>query len=223
MEKRTLLFSLFLLGLLCGNAQESGTASVDSLLDHAKAVQSEKVLFRIDLGSLFRWNSGFTLGGTARAGLEGKIGQHWTMLGEVNSRFTVIPVEGGIPTIAPETGGWSLVIAPRYYQRSLDRTAPVNTAPGFSARYWTVEISTQLVPIGSTPSDQPLFSSDNVSFAPMAGFQQRLWSIGYIDASFGLRINYLRPDVPDFGRWPLENGWNVMPAAQVQIGLGIGG
>lgn len=223
MEKRYLLFFLILFAIPFMKAQENISAPVDSLLDHVKVVQSEQVLLRVDFGSLFRWNNGLALGGTARAGLEGKIGKNWTLLGEVNSRFTVITAEGGIPTIATEKGGWSLVIAPRYYQRSLDRSAPANTAPGFSARYWTVEVSTQLMPTGLRPTGQTEFSSDNVSFSPMAGFQQRLWSLGYIDASFGVRVNHLRQDSPELGRWPLKQGWSIMPSAQVQIGLGVGG
>lgn len=223
MTKRLPLFVLLLLVTLIAQAQHDQTAPIDSLLDHAKVVQSEKILLRVDLGSLFRWNNGIGWGGTARAGLEGKIGRNWTLLGEVNSRFTVISPEDGIPMIAPEEGGWSLVLAPRYYQGSLDRTAPANTATGFSARYWTVEISTQLMPSGIKPSGQTTFNSDNVSFSPMAGFQQRLWNIGYIDASFGLRVNYLSPDSQETGRWPLKKGWGVMPAAQIQVGLGVGG
>lgn len=223
MRNRILLLVLFVLGHISLNAQDDQPAAIDSLLDHVKVVQSEKILLRVDLGSLFRWNNGPAWGGTARAGLEGKIGSNWTLLGEVNSRFTVLSTEGGIPMIALEEGGWSLVVAPRYYQGSLDRTAPANTATGFSARYWTVEISTQLVPVGITPTGQSIFSADNVSFSPMAGFQQRLWNIGYIDASFGLRINYLRKDVSESGRWPLKQGWSMMPAAQIQVGLGVGG
>lgn len=214
---------LFVLGHFALHAQDDQPAAVDSLLDHVKVVQSEKILLRVDLGSLFRWNNGIGWGGTARAGLEGKIGHNWTLLGEVNSRFTVFAPEGGLPMIAPEEGGWSLVVAPRYYQRSLDRTAPANTASGFSARYWTVEISTQLMPTGINSFSQVQFSSDNVSFSPMAGFQQRLWNLGYIDASFGLRVNYLREDSPELGRWPLKQGWSIMPVAQVQVGLGVGG
>lgn len=223
MRNQALLLVLFVLGHLSLQAQDDQPAAIDSLLDHVKVVQSEKILLRVDLGSLFRWNNGLRWGGTARAGLEGKIGHNWTLLGEVNSRFTVFAPEGGIPMIAPEKGGWSLVVAPRYYQGSLDRTAPAKTAPGFSARYWTVEISTQLMPTSTQPGGQTTFSSDNVSFSPMAGFQQRLWNIGYIDASFGLRVNYLRRDVSEVGRWPLKQGWSIMPAAQIQIGLGVGG
>lgn len=223
MKKHHFLFVLLFLITMVVKAQDNQATHLDSLLDHVKVVQSEKILLRVDLGSLFRWNSGIGWGGTARAGLEGKIGKNWTLLGEVNSRFTVFSPDGGIPMIAPEKGGWSLIIAPRYYQRSLDRTAPVNTAPGFSARYWTVEISTQLMPTGIQSTGQTQFSSDNVSFSPMAGFQQRLWSIGYIDASFGVRINYLRGDASEVGRWPLKQGWNIMPAAQIQVGLGVGG
>lgn len=223
MKKHSPLFVLVLFATVFAKAQDSQPAVIDSLLDHVKVVQSEKVLLRVDLGSLFRWNNGVGWGGTARVGLEGKVGQRWSMLGEINSRFTVFALEGGIPMISPEKRGWSLILAPRYYQRSLDRTAPVNTAPGFSTRYWTVEISTQLMPIGVNSSGHTQFSSDNISFSPMAGFQQRLWRMGYIDASFGLRINYLRRDAREAGRWPLKQGWNVMPAAQVQVGLGVGG
>ncbi len=194
----------------------------DSLLAKAQKLHHETVLLRVDLGSLFRWRNGAGWGGIARIGLEGKVSDHWSLLGEVGTGFAVVPTDRLFPQISRGPRGLTLVVAPRLYRRSIERDNPPETASGFSSTYWTIKVSSEILRGNPGASSQYAYYSDNISIAPMVGVQQRLWNMGFIDAAFGIRINYLNPGSISLGRWPLSPGWNLLPTAQVQFGLGLG-
>ena len=204
------------------SAQTENSPVVDSLLDHIQELHNQRVMIRADLASLIRWRGGRGLGGVARVGIEGKLSQRWSVLGEVDTRYLMISGDGTLPSIRPETGNLTLSVTPRFYRRLLEGGAPFRTATGFSATYLALKISTVLVPVGTGSAGYPVYHSDNIAFTPLAGVQQRLWHIGYVDAGFGLRVNYQVPGALPNGRWPFRPGWSIFPAAQVQLGLGIG-
>ncbi len=219
---RLLLVFSFLVCQLPVRAQSSLEAVRDSLIRVAKAIHQERVLLRVDCGSLFRWKNGWGWGGTARLGIEGKISRNWTVLGEWSSRYVALPKDGLLPMIQSESGGMHISLAPRFYRRLLEGHEPVHTASGFSAVYWTLEISTLLLPSSQHPGLSNQFLSDNLALSPTLGFQQRLWTFGYLDASLGLGCQYLHPDSSLPPRWPLKPGWTFLPSAQVQVGFGLG-
>ncbi len=225
MHVRLFLAALWFAASLPAQGQATMEMPGDSVSSGKKRrLEHEQVLIRLDMGSLFRWQNRFGWGGTARLGLEGKLSPRWSLLGELSTRYIFVDLDGGLPRLQAEAGGVTLVVAPRYYRKLTEGGRPSIRASGFSATYWTVEVSTPVIPLhGRVDGPLAYFVSDYVSLCPMMGFQQRLGRWGYMDSAIGVSVNYLDTDASVYGRWPLKPGWTWMPAVRLQLGLGVGG
>lgn len=215
-------FLLAFFTLLTAFAQTSDLAQ-DSLPQPADPALYERVMVRLDLSSLIGWRDRSTAGTTFRLGLEHHITEQLGWLWEVSSALQLRNGEYFSPNLNVERSGLTLQLTPRYYfSEGLDLGTQFDDA-SFSTNYLALQMATTLMALPQL--GQPMVSrmyTDNFSFVPMVGLQRRLWTFAYVDLAVGVRMSYLQPGAMSVNPQSLPDGWSWAPAANLQLGLGLG-
>ena len=188
-------------------------------------MNEEKNVIKIDLLNIVKTTDGRDFSGVISIGYEQKLSTTWSLNGEVSTAFGVVISPGSKPKTDLGSGQVGVSFGPRFYYNLKQRIGAGTSVNNLSANYFALNIGTRLIQIspGWTATDNtPHFAVDNITIAPLYGFQRRIFKIGYFDINFGFKFSHGDPIRSQVNVTPgVTTAWQFFPITNLRLGIAI--